>query len=159
MYRVTWCIYLQLSMDVLWILTIWFHWQCSLLQAANSGGKAHKHAWTRCTHCYKAYVYQHTLQWAVYDYFRILCNAFLVQNCRGIRHILEPQVSICVAVKLTQLFTQWKRLRMTLYLLTILTGTQKVTDKDENYCYRMLNSYQELVQPTSTEQMESVQMA
>ena len=48
---------------------------------------------------------------------------------------------------------------MTLYLLTLLTGTQKVTDEGENFCYRMLSSNQELVQPTSTEEMESVQMA
>ena len=81
--------HLQMSMDVLWILTIWCHGQISLLQTANSGGKP-TNMHEQGIHCFKAYVYRNTLQWAVYDYFRILCNAFLAQNCGGNRHILIP---------------------------------------------------------------------
>ena len=61
----------------------------SYILAANSGRKP-TNMYEQGTHCFKAYVHQNTLQWAVYDYFRILCNAFLAQNCGGNRHILIP---------------------------------------------------------------------
>ena len=43
-------------------------------------------------HCFKAYVYQNTLQWAAYEW--ILCNTLLVQNCGDNRHILAPGVYV-----------------------------------------------------------------
>ena len=61
----------------------------SYILAANSGGKP-TNMHEQGIHCFKANVYQKTLQWAVYDYSRILCNAFLAQNCGGNRHILIP---------------------------------------------------------------------
>ena len=135
---------MSMSMDALWILTVWFHWRSSLLQAPNSGRKTHKHAWTRYT-LLQSIMFTKTPSNGHSIISSILCNTLLVQNCGDNRHIFAP--GVYVAIKLTQLFIQCKRLRKTLCLLTILIGTQKVIDKGENYCYWMLNSNQEFNRP------------
>ena len=82
--------------------------------------------------CFKAYVYQITLQWAFYDFQDIMQYTFSSKLWGQVAH---PYPRCQCSYQTDTIGYTMQETEVDPVLLTTLSGTQKVIYKGENYCF------------------------